>query len=147
VDQVEHKAECLRFCSSFSDIGKCEIGEFRLQLLFELLVLTGVVSQGHHVADHSYPVQGKGSFRHLQESNVAEVDMMATMQLLGVKLGIERQAYQECLCCEAWPKQKQKIVDVFFQYQSLFLLRRNASGGWAVYRKRYGRREWELLFP
>ena len=124
-----------------------QIGEFRLQLLFELLVLTGVVSKGMHVADHTYPVQGKGSYRHLRESKVEEADMMPTMQLLGVKLGVERQAHQECLCCEAWPNRKQTIVDVFFRDQSLFLLRQTPSREWAVYRKQYGRREWELLFP
>ena len=67
--------------------------------------------------------------------------------MLGTKLGISRQAYLENICCEARPERKD-VWDVFFKGQSLFLLLPiGVDGKLAVFRKRYGGREWEKLFP
>lgn len=136
------------FCSSFATVcPKCEIKDFRLQLMIELLVLTGFVGMGLHITDRAFPVKGRGSYVHLKQNKVADEDMMPTMQMLGTKLGISRQAYLENICCEARPERKD-VWDVFFKGQSLFLLLPiGVDGKLAVFRKRYGGREWEKLFP
>jgi hypothetical protein len=141
----EHKAQFSEFISSLSDVCNCEINEFRLQLLIEMIVLTGLATKGQHVADQAYPAKGKGSFKFLQDNKVGEDSMVDTMKMLGFKLGISRQSYLENLCCEARPERKE-IWDVFYKGQSLFFLKPNGGdGGMAVFQKRYGERDWEMI--
>jgi hypothetical protein len=144
----ELQAKYSWFCSSFASVcPKCEIKEFRLQLMIELLVLTGFVRTGLHITDRAFPVVGRGSYVHLKQNQVADNDMMPTMQMLGSKIGISRQSYLENLCCEARPERKE-VWDVFFKWQSLFLLLPyGVDGKLAVFRKHYGEREWVKLFP
>jgi hypothetical protein len=144
----ELQAKYSWFCSSFASVcPKCEIKEFRLQLMIELLVLTGFVRTGLHITDRAFPVVGRGSYVHLKQNQVADKDMMPTMQMLGSKIGISRQSYLKNLCCEARPERKE-VWDVFFKWQSLFLLLPyGVDGKFAVFRKHYGEREWVKLFP
>jgi hypothetical protein len=134
-----------QFCSSFANVCQCEIQGFRLQIMIELMVLSGLVSKGHHMADHAYPVKGRGSYKHLDENNVLEKDMMVTMELLGERLGISRHSLQENILCEARPG-RGDVWDVFYFGQSLFLLRPFGSEGkMGVCCKEYGTKEWVPL--
>jgi hypothetical protein len=141
------KFQYSKFCLSLSNICKCEINEFRIQILIEMIVLTGLVTRGHHVADRAYPAKGKGSYKLLRDNKVAEESMMETMQVLGFQLGIGRQSHQENLCCEARPE-RNEIWDCFYRGQSLFLLRPTGDeSGMAVFCKEYGKEEWTKVSP
>jgi len=112
-----------------------------------MLVLSGLVSKGHHIADRAYPTKGKGSCKHLQQNKVEDRDMMVTLQMLGEKFGISRPSFLENLCCEARPE-RDKVWDLFYRGQSLVLLRPvGVDGKMAVYCKPYGEKEWNKLFP
>jgi hypothetical protein len=112
-----------------------------------MLVLTGFVTTGHHVADRAYPAKGKGSYKLLHDNNVLDESMMVTMQMLGFQLGISRQSHQENLCCEARPE-RNEIWDCFYRGQSLFLLRpTGGDSGMAVFCKAYGQRDWVKVSP
>jgi hypothetical protein len=88
-------------------------------------------------------VKGRGSYHHLRENGVTEETMIPTMQMLGTKLGLHRQAHLENLCCESRPQRK-KAWDIFFKGMDLYLLRSDTDGALAVYRKKYGERKWEM---
>jgi hypothetical protein len=96
----ELKSQYSHFCLSLADICKCEINEFRIQILIEMIVLAGLVTKGHHVADRGYPAKGKGSYKLLQDNKVGDESMIETMQMLGFQLGISRQSLQENLHCK-----------------------------------------------
>jgi hypothetical protein len=112
-----------------------------------MMVLTGLVTKGHHVADGAYPAKGKGSYKLLLDNKVGEESMIVTMQMLGAKFGIIQQSHQENLCCEARPE-RNKIWDLFYRGQSLFLLRSSGEdGGMAIFCKVYGNRDWIKVSP
>jgi hypothetical protein len=143
----ELKSQYAQFCSHLSDICICEINEFRIQILIEMIVLTGLVTQGHHVADRAYPAKGKGSYKLLRDNQVGEESMIVTMQMLGAELGISQQSHQENLCCEARPERNQ-IWDCFYRGQSLFLLCScGRDGRMAVFCKVFGHRDWIKVSP
>jgi hypothetical protein len=143
----ELKLQYSHFCLSLADICKCEINEFRIQILIEMIVLAGLVTKGHHVADRGYPAKGKGSYKLLQDNKVGDESMIETMQMLGFQLGISRQSLQENLCCESRPE-RNEIWDCFYRGQSLFLLRPcGGDGGMAVFCKAYGKRNWIKVSP
>ncbi len=148
VSDSEHKDNCQEFCERFKSICKCEIGHFRLQIMMELLGLSGLVSEemdGLRVTDSVYPVKALGSYKHLSENGVEPGDDMISMiEIIGQKLGINRRAYVENLICEARPEQNQ-VWDVFFESQRLYILKIEAvSGNLMVHKKRYGEQEWIL---
>jgi hypothetical protein len=98
-----------------------------------MMVLSGLVTKGHHVADRAFPAKGKGSYKLLRDNKVGQDSMIVTMKMLGAKLGITQQSHQENLCCEARPE-RHNIWDCFFRNQSLFLLcSRGEDGGMAVF--------------
>jgi hypothetical protein len=84
----ELKIQWSQLCLSLLDICKCEINEFQIQILIEMMVLTGLVTKGHHVSDRAYPAKGKGPYKILQENKVGEELMIVTMKMLGFELGI-----------------------------------------------------------
>ena len=144
----ELKLQYSKFCLSLSNICTCEINEFRIQILIEMIVLTGLVTTGHHVADRAYPVKGKGSYKLMRDNKVVDESMMETMEKLGFQLGICRQSHQENLCCEARPE-RHEIWDCFYRGQSLFLLRPSDGddSGMAVFSKEYGKEDWTQVSP
>jgi hypothetical protein len=138
----DRKTQFKKFSDLFSRECRCEIGEFRLQLIAELLVLTGLVENGLEVAQRVYPVKEKGSYKHLMQNGVPEEKMIPTMEMLGTKLGLHCLAHLENLCCESYPERKD-AWDVFFKGMNLYLIRRSSSGASRVYKKKYGQKQWE----
>jgi hypothetical protein len=149
----DYKMMCVDFCDKFEKVCKCEMGELRLQVLIDMLVLTGMVKRGHNIVDRSYPVEGHPSYQHLveylEEDQERDGSMTTALHFLGNKLGIPSQAVVNNICGQSIKGGIHNTGwEVFFRGQSLYKVgfHQGMDGGYAVFDKPYGERNWRCIF-
>ena len=143
----EYSRVCLDFCTEMNNLTKCEMGEFRFQILINLLVLTGMVNAGHNVVNRRYPIPRHPSYQHLVEVLTEEfpVEFTTKLHFLGNKFGVQSQAVVDNICSGSW-SQAESSFDVFYRGQSLYRVGNipHLDGGYGVLEKTYGETKWAL---
>ena len=137
-DQVDVEELCRKTVQSWTHLG-IDIGEFRLMIIVQILILCGVCP----VTDRNklsivYPVAGLGAAnqlahieRHLRPMITARISQEFKLQKHGANA-------VECCLCETSLTRLGKILDYFIKGQSLFYI--NSDGVLLV--KHYGTNIW-----
>jgi hypothetical protein len=123
--QKEFKDTLERYAKNLNDCClKVELGEFRLTIFIQLMVLSGCLDQGYTVLTKAYPVKERGSWKTLNgRVGLEEEEMFDTMREVSRELGLpkDRQDFCEGLCCEANPN-RERVWELLFKGQNLFML-------------------------
>ena len=128
---------CQEQVHEWHSICVCGIGEFRLQILIQLLVLSGLIQSNLSIVDRIYPIPGQWSYIHLESCGVDPAEMFDCMTILGYKLGISRMSYLENLLRETQPDQEE-MKDIFFKHQTFYKVNLSETGKYMVQEKPYG---------
>jgi hypothetical protein len=93
--------------------AQLELAEFRLTLFVQLIALSGWITKGYGILEHFYPVETRGSYKHLQkgcvksdwqfQENKNDPNFELAMELICLETNLLyiNPTWAECLLCES----------------------------------------------
>jgi hypothetical protein len=109
---------------AIQDLGRCEVGEFRILILLQICALSGTLLKASpKLLNFIYPVEGKGAYNHLATEHVSlEIfDEVSDRVVKEFDLGKYGLNALEAVLCETMPN-KSNNIDGFIKGQNLYML-------------------------
>ena len=125
------------------EIGECQFGEFRLLVLIQLAILSGILVKPRPFLNNlMYPVKDRASYQHLVDEGIHPEEFDLAMEAICQQMQWpkSRNVAETCLC-ESLEGRREYIYDILFYGMNLYCL--NEQGEIIV--KEWATRFWKKL--